>query len=82
MSIVQKWGVPKPPPLKQRDMTRVEYSAVRAENDVLRAQNRLLRSQNRELYDRAEAMMKKAWKLVTTRGFESFEEFKAAIEEE
>ena len=55
-------------------MTRVEYSAVQAENDVLRAQNRKLRDEKREL-------VKKVWSLVTTRGFESFEEFKAAIEE-
>ena len=55
-------------------MTRVEYSAVQAENDVLRAQNRKLRDEKREL-------VKKVWSLVTTRGFESFEDFKRAMEE-
>lgn len=55
-------------------MTHIEYSAVQAENDVLRAQNRKLREEKREL-------VKKAWQLVTSRGFESFEDFKRAMEE-
>lgn len=54
-------------------MTRVEYSAVQAENDVLRAQNRRLKEEKVKL-------IMKAWKLVTTQGFESYEDFKREME--